>query len=125
MLSQDPDPMLPMSENDKKELVKLQETFFNGDFLRYLKESAEEDESFLAKFVECATGSNYLPYGGKSVITIEFNFGLDPLGFPKFHSCTSEIVLPGFELFFSDYETFKKVKMNDVINKVYNQFAMK
>lgn len=85
-----------LSEAQKARLVQEQKLFFDNDFKRYLRESAEEDDSFLVKFVgelwhsgvvfrlsfllrvpvyntyalcalqECATGSNYVPYDDKS-----------------------------------------------------------
>ena len=113
-----------MDEEGKETQIKEQKKFFHGDFKKYLEESAEEDDTFLAKFLECATGSNYLPYDKNFGINIEFNFSLEPLGFPNFHSCSCDVVMPGFSAFFSDYKTFKKEKMNFAIDEVYNQFQM-
>jgi hypothetical protein len=104
--------------------MKKQENFFNNDFQKYLRESAEEDSSFLVKFVQCATGSNYLPYDKTFKIYIEFNFGCRPDSLPMFHSCTREILCPGYKFFFSDYHKFKTM-MNMVVNMVYNHFNMK
>lgn len=112
-----------MTETDKETLMNLQKNFFEVDFQKYLRESADEDSSLLVKFVQCATGSNYLPYGKTFKIYIEFDFSLHPERLPKFHSCTQEISFPGYELFFSDYDKFK-TKMNDVVNMVYNHFNM-
>jgi len=110
----------------KERIKKEQEKFFNVDFQKYLRESAEEDSSFMVKFVQCATGSNYLPYDKTFKICIEFDFSRRPGKFPKIHSCTHEIRIPGYEgdeLFFSDYQKFK-TRMNLVINMVYNHFNM-
>ena len=62
-----------MTETDKERRKEEQEIFFNGDFKTYLNESAEEGEDFLTKLVQCATGSNYLPYDSLFNIYIEFN----------------------------------------------------
>jgi len=113
-----------MNDEDVKRLEKAQEIFFKGNFQRYLKESAEEDKYFLVKFVECATGSNYLPFDKNFKINIEFNFSEDPQGYPLFHACTFDVVIPGFEVFFSNYKSFKTDKMNFAIKEVYNQFHM-
>lgn len=121
----EPRPSLKMTERDKERITKEQKGFFNKNFKKYLEESVKEDKSFLVKFVECATGSNYLPYDQKFKINIEFNFSLKGDGMPIFHTCTRDIVIPGYESFFYDYETFKKNKMNFAIDEVYNQFHMK
>ena len=87
-------------------------------------ESAEEDPSFLVKLVECATGSNYLPCDRTFKINIEFDFTLDPLGYPLFHSGSRDIRFPGYKVFFSDYDKFKHdTKM--IIDKIYNRFDMR
>jgi len=112
-----------MSKKDKERQVEEQKSFYKDGFKKYLKESADEDESFLVKFVECATGSNYLPFDKNFKINIEFNFSLD-VTLPNFHSCTRDVVLPGVEVFFADYESFKNDKMNFAINEVYKQFNM-
>lgn len=119
----EPDINWGMSEKDKKRHVEAQISFYKGGFIKYLKESAEEEESFLVKFVECATGSNYLPFDKNFKINVEFNFSLD-VSMPMFHSCTRDVMIPGVDVFFSDYESFKNDKMNYAINEVYNQFNM-
>ena len=119
----EPDIAWGMSKKDKERQEEKQKSFYKGGFMKYLKESADEDESFLVKFVECATGSNYLPFDKNFKINIEFNFSLD-VTLPKFHSCTRDVMLPGVEAFFADYESFKNDKMNFAINEVYNQFNM-
>lgn len=114
-------PNMKLTNAEKAELIEKQKIFFNGDFKRYLKESAEKDSNFLVKFVECVTGSNYLPYNNCQ-ITIEFSFAAE--GYPTFHTCTREVVIPGYEYFWSDYKDFKEEKMNKIIDVAYNQFAM-
>jgi hypothetical protein len=101
-----------------------QENFYNTGFKTFLMESAKEDPNFLVKLVECATGSNYLPCDKTFKINIEFNFSLDPLGYPQFHSCTQDMVIPGYKLFFSDYDKFKH-DMKMIIDKIYNRFDMR
>ncbi len=113
-----------MEEADKERIKELQRKFYNTGFKAFLTESAEENPSFLMKFVECATGSNYLPCDKTFKIYIEFNFSLPPEGYPLFHSCTHEISLPGYEVFFSDYQKFKH-NMNMIIEKIFNHFDMK
>jgi len=120
----EPDVAWGMSEKDKERHKKEQEIFFNGGFKKYLEESAKEDQSFLDKFLEFATGSNFLPYDKEFKINIEFNFSLDPVGYPNSHACTFDVVMPGVDSFFSDYKSFKEDKMNFVIGEVYNQFHM-
>ena len=115
------DPHNELTEEAKTKLIEEQEIFFNGDFKRYLRESAAEDPKFLVNFVECVTGSNYLPYDGGH-ITIEFSFKAQ--GYPKFHTCTRDVVIPGYEYYWSDFMNFKEM-MNEVIDVSYNQFAMK
>ena len=110
---------------EKEDIRQKQEIFFNGNFKQYLRQSAEEIDGFLVKFVECATGSNYLPFDKDFKIYLEFDFSLDALGNPMFHSCTHEIRIPGYPLFFEDFETFKDKKMNQNILMVYNRFDMK
>ena len=112
-----------MTKKEKAKLIQQQELFFNGDFKRYLRESADEDKDFLVKFVECVTGSNYLPYDVSHQIQIEFSFAKIE-GLPSFHSCSRDLVIPGYEHYWSDYKVFKEVKMNETIDTVYNQFAM-
>jgi len=90
----------------------------------YLKESAEEDEDFLTKLVQCATGSNYLPYNSAFKIYIEFDLSHEPLSYPLFHTCTHDVRISGFGEFFNHYQTFKS-RMNMAINDVYNHFDMK
>ena len=114
---------MKLTKAQKAKLIEEQEIFFNGDFKRYLRESADEDSNFLVKFVECVTGSNYLPHVGGQ-IQIEFSFASTE-GLPKFHTCTRELIIPGYEYYWSDYKEFKEVKMNQTIDLVYNQFAMK
>ena len=116
-----PDTPLPKEERAKQ--IRQQEIFFNGDFKRYIRESAEEDSTFLLKFVECVTGYNYLPHDDGHQITIEFCFAKTG-GNPQFHSCTRDLVIPGYEYYWSDYKDFKDVKMNQTINAMYNQFTM-
>ncbi|KAL7544849.1 hypothetical protein ACHAWF_008211, partial [Thalassiosira exigua] len=120
----DPDPAWGMPKDAMESHTKMQETFFKGDFQRYLRESAKEDETFLVKFLECATGMAYLPHDKNFKIKIEFNFSIDPCGLPTFHACTFDVVLPGVESFFCDYKTFKEEKMNFAVNEVHNQFNM-
>ena len=115
------DPHNELTKEAKAKLIEEQEIFFNGDFKRYIRESAEEDSKFLVKFVECVTGSDYLPYNGGH-ITIEFSFTAE--GYPRFHTCVSEVVIPGYEYYWSDFMNFKEM-MNKVIDVSYNQFAMK
>ena len=115
---------MKLTKEQKVELIKTQEIFFNGDFKRYLKESAEEDSNFLVKFVECVTGSNYLPYGGSHQDQIHIEFSFAAQGLPTFHTCSREIVIPGYEYYWINYKDFKEVKMNQTIDAVYNQFAM-
>lgn len=115
---------MKLSMERKAELIQQQEIFFDGDFKRYLKESAEEDSNFLVKFVECVTGYNYLPHDGSHKIQIEFSFAQTE-GLPLFHSCTRDLIIPGYDYYWSDYKDFKDVKMNKTIDAVYNQFAMK
>ena len=117
-------PDMKLSMERKAELIQQQEIFFDGDFKRYLKESAEEDSNFLVKFVECVTGYNYLPHDGSHQIQIEFSFAQTE-GLPLFHSCTRDLIIPGYDYYWSDYKDFKDVKMNKTIDAVYNQFAMK
>ena len=124
-----------LTETGKEKIKKEQEKFFNVDFQKYLRESAEEDSSFLVKFVQCATGSNYLPYDKTFKIYIEFDFSRRPEKLPKIHSFTHEIRIPGYELLFyqppheeatareAHYQKFK-TRMNFVINMVYNHFNM-
>jgi uncharacterized protein YggL (DUF469 family) len=116
------DPNNELTKEAKAKLIEEQEIFFNGDFKRYLRESAAEDPKFLVNFVECVTGSNYLPYDGGHIITIEFSFKAQ--GYPRFHTCTREVVIPGYEYYWSDFMNFKEM-MNEVIDVSYNQFAMK
>ena len=123
--TQEPIPPLRLSKKEKNELIEKQKKFFEGDFKRYLKETANEDSSFLVQFVECATGSNYLPQGVNFTINIEFSFAEEALQLPRFHSCTREVVIPGYEIFWSDYDDFKEKRMNFAIKEVFNQFAMK
>lgn len=78
---------------------------------------------FLNKFVECATGSNYLPFDKDFKIHIEFDFSRDPVGYPLFHACMYDVRLPGFESFWDPYDLFKQ-KMNFSINEVYKDFNM-
>ena len=113
-----------MTAAELEDLREKQKIFFNGNFKQYLRESAEEIDDFLVKFVECATGSNYLPFDKNFKIKLEFNLTLDPLGNPMFHSCDKDIVISGYEFFFEDYNTFKDVKMNQNILMVYNRFDM-
>ena len=94
-----------------------QEKFYNTGFKTFLMESAKEDPNFLVKLVECATGSNYLPCDKTFKINIEFDFSLDPLGYPFFHSCTHDIRIPRDELFFSNYDKFKH-NMKMIIDKI-------
>ena len=89
-----------------------------------MRESAEEIDDFLVKFVECATGSNYIPFDQTFKINLEFDFSIDPLGNPMFHSCTHDIRVSGYPYFFEDFKTFKDVKMNQNILMVYNRFDM-
>ncbi|KAL7537829.1 hypothetical protein ACHAXR_008113, partial [Thalassiosira sp. AJA248-18] len=121
----EPHPSYNMTEEDKERLAQAQQQFFERNFKKYLQESAKEDETFLVKFVECATGSNYLPYDNEFKINIEFNFSLNPVGYPVFHACTGDVVIPGYEACFSDYESFKREKMNFAIGEVFNKFDMK
>ena len=114
---------MKLTKAEKAKLIQQQEIFFNGDFKRYLRESADEDSNFLVKFVECVTGYNYLPYVGDQ-IQIEFSFARTE-GLPEFHTCTRDLVIPGYKYYWSDYKEFKEVKMNQTIDLVYNQFAMK
>lgn len=106
------------------DLREKQKVFFNGNFKQYLRQSAEEIDHFFVKFVECATGSNYLPFDNNFKIYLEFNLSVDPLGNPMFHACTKDICIPGYDIFFEDYNTFKDVKMNQNILMIYNQFNM-
>jgi hypothetical protein len=120
-LTEDPDANLTQAE--KAELIEKQKIFFDGDFKRCLKESAEEDGNFLVKFVECVTGSNYLPYTGGQ-IQIEFSFA-ETEGGPFFHTCTRDLLIPGYEYYWSDYKYFKDVRMKKTINDMYNVLSMK
>ena len=130
----EPHPNLGMGSNDKERHKSEQMKFYFGDdkntadnhsmFEKYVRESAAEDEKFLVKFVQCASGSNYLPYDKKFKINIEFNFSLDPIGLPQFHSCTLDVMIPGANTFFYNYDAFK-TKMNFAINEVYKNFNMK
>jgi hypothetical protein len=113
-----------LTDEEKARLIVQQWSFFNGDFKRYLRESADEDNNFLVKFVQCVTGYNYLPCGGKFQIQIEFSFAQTE-GLPLFHTCPRDLVIPGYEYYWSDYKEFKEVKMNQTIDLVYNQFTMK
>lgn len=113
-----------MTAAQLEELREKQKIFFNGNFKQYLRQSAEEIDDFIVKFVECATGSNYLPFDNNFKINLEFNLSLEPLGNPMFHSCTQDISISGYDIFFQDYNTFKDVKMNQNILMVYNQFHM-
>ncbi len=115
-------PDVKLTKARKEELIQQQEIFFNGDFKRYLRESADEDSNFLVKFVECVTGSNFLPYRDGQ-IQIEFSFAQTE-GFPNFHTCSRQIVIPGYDYYWSDYKDFKEVKMNQNINVMYNHFSM-
>jgi len=118
-----PDVNLGMDETAKEQQIEEQREFYHGNFKKYLKESDEEDKTFLVKLVEAATGSNYLPFDEKFKINIEFSFGLDPCGYPNFHACTFDVVIPGYSVHFDDFKTFKE-KMNFVIGEVYNKFDM-
>ena len=89
-----------------------------------MNESAEEGEDFLTKLVQCATGSNYLPYDSPFNIYIKFNLSREPLSYPLFHTCTHDVRISGFGEFFNHYQTFKS-RMNMAINDVYNHFDMK
>ena len=100
-----------------------QEKFFNTGFKTFLMECTQEDPSFLVKFVECATGSNYLPYDKTFKIKIEFEFSVLPQAQPCFHSCTKEVRFPGYAVFFDDYQKFK-TDMKMIINAIYNRFDM-
>ena len=80
-----------MTTAELEDIREKQTIFFNGNFKQYLRESAEEIDDFLVKFVECATGSNYLPFDRGFKINLEFDLSLDPLGNPMFHSCTHDI----------------------------------
>jgi hypothetical protein len=113
-----------MTAAELEDLREKQEIFFNGNFKRYLRESAEEIDDFLVKFVECVTGSNYLPFDKTFKIKLEFDLTLVSLHHPMFHSCNKEIRIPGYEFFFEDYNTFKDVNMNQNILMVYNRFDM-
>ena len=113
-----------MTETDKERRKKEQDIFFNGDFKKYLKESAEEDEDFLTKLVQCATGSNYLPYDSAFKIYIEFDLTRTLERYPLFHTCTHGGRIPGFGEFYNDYQSFKS-RMNMAKNEVYNHFDMK
>ena len=66
-------------DGNEKEMILLrdkQEQFFEDEFKRYLREGSSVP-SFLAKFVECCTGSNYLPFMSPDdtpfKIIVEFN----------------------------------------------------
>ena len=112
-----------MTAAELDDLREKQKIFFNRYFKQYLRESAEEIDDFLVKFVECATGSNYLPFDKNFKIKLEFDL-TQILLHPMFHSCTNEIRISGYEFFFEDYNTFKDVKMNQNILMVYNRFDM-
>jgi hypothetical protein len=113
-----------MTTAELEDIREKQTIFFNGNFKQYLRESAEEIDDFLVKFVECATGSNYIPFDQTFKINLEFDFSICPLGNPMFHSCTHDIRISGDPIFFEDYKTFKDVKMNQNILMVYNRFDM-
>jgi hypothetical protein len=100
-----------------------QEKFYNTGFKTFLMECTQEDPSFLVKFVECATGYNYLSYDKTFKINIEFDFSLPPQGHPVFHSCTRDIRFPGYGVFFDDYQKFKN-DMKIIIGTIYNRFDM-
>ena len=79
-------------EGDRARLLELQQHFYYEVFMKYLEDTAQSDETFLQRFVECSTGYGYLPYDvsnyddrdTKFEIKIEFDHKLDPTGFPHF-----------------------------------------
>ena len=111
------------TETEVAIIKEKQKRFFNNGFKTFLRESAEEDPTFLVKFVECATGSNYLPYDKTFKINVEFDFSLEATAYPVFHSCTHDIRLPGYEAFFAHYPKFKS-DMKTIIDDIYNKFDM-
>lgn len=46
------------TEEERVERQREQETFFEGNLKRYLRENAQKDRAFLQRFVECTTGYN-------------------------------------------------------------------
>ena len=118
---QNPIKAFGFTETDVERMKEKQEKVYNTGFKTFLMECAKKDPNFLMKFVECATGSNCLPYNNAFKIKIEFNFSLLPDGYPKFHSCTGDIRLPGYHVLFDDYPKFKH-DMYLIIDKIYNHF---
>ena len=114
----------------EKELISLrnqQELFFDTELKRYLSDRATQP-GFLAKFVQCCTGENYLPFssseGAKFNILVEFNlFEPEPCRHPFFRTCTNTIILPGMGLYFGDYSLFAQ-KIDKAIENSFNQFNM-
>lgn len=111
-----------LTKEERAKLIEWQVSFFHGDFKKYLRESAEDDSNFLVKFVECVTGSNYLPHDDSYQIRLQFSYAKTG-GLPTFNTCSRGIIIHGREFIFGGYKNFKKV-MNEVINVAYNQFTM-
>lgn len=109
-------------------LRSKQEEFYNNDFKRYLSEGSTEATSFLTNFIQCCTGSNYLPFmthdGTPFKVIVEFNIISPEAGcHPLFQTCSNTILLPGMGLYFDDYELFQQ-KTNEAIDSSFNQFNM-
>lgn len=58
-------------EDQHEEIVTAQTSFFEDKFKPQILRYIEGDQSFIGKFIQCATGSRYLGLG--HVIKIEFN----------------------------------------------------
>lgn len=114
-----------MSEQEVILLRDKQKHFYENEFKIYLRERSNEP-SFLAKFVECCTGSNYLPFMSSDdtpfKIIVEFSLvAPEPGCHPFFHTCSNTIRLPGMGLYFGDYDLFCQ-KIDEAIDSSFNKF---
>ena len=88
------------SIEELRHMCRERQRIFLKKFKTFLDEEQDNQEqndcpNFFHRFVECCTGSNYVPYSGLKkifAITIEFNYAENH---PKFHTCSQCMVLPG------------------------------
>lgn len=69
------------NEEELGDYKRQQQFYYETEFLHYIRDESDKDHKFLSRFVECCTGSSYLPYVSAGSdpfkIYVEFNLSID------------------------------------------------
>jgi len=98
--------------NEERRLIEIQTKFYKTIFKSFLKDKAEKNKKFLAKFLSYVTGMSYVPHflaKPKYDIRIEFHKGLPgEERLPSVKTCDNALLLP-FHAYDCNRQLFEKL----------------